>query len=41
MFIENLLKVCEYCLGALAWILVIGSAICGIIGIVGFFTTIL
>ena len=41
MFIENLLKVCEYFFIILAWILTISSAICAIIGIIGFFTVIL
>ena len=41
MLIEILLKVCEYFFIALAWILAISSAICAIIGIIGFFTIIL
>jgi hypothetical protein len=41
MFIEILLNVCEYFFKVLAWILTISSAICAIIGIIGFFTIIL
>ena len=41
MFVEILLKVLEYCFMVLAWILTICSAICAIIGIIGFFTIIL
>ena len=41
MFIEFLLEACEYFFVTLAWILTISSAICAIIGIIGFFTIIL
>lgn len=41
MSIEILLNVCEYFFEVLAWVLTIGSAICAIIGIIGFFTIIL
>ena len=40
MFIETLLNACEYAFEVLAWILTIGSAICAIIGIIGFFAII-
>lgn len=41
MFIEILLTMCEYFFIILAQILTISSAICAIIGIIGFFTIIL
>jgi hypothetical protein len=41
MFVEILLNVCEYFFEVLAWILTICSAICAIVGIIGFFTIIL
>ena len=38
MFIEDLLTAFEYFSIVIAWILTIGSAVCGIAGIIAFFT---
>ena len=41
MFIEILLNIFEYLFEAFVWILIVGSAICAIIGTIQFFTIIL